>query len=93
MYRESAWRLCPTRKTNFWPLARRRLPFIDKAPEERLKVSSLREETNGLYLEGLIRGIPCLMLGDTSATITLLRTDLTQNLKEQLITTRLIAFL
>ncbi|GBM61112.1 hypothetical protein AVEN_209835-1 [Araneus ventricosus] len=39
------------------------------------------------YLEGSICGIQCLMLVDTCANVTLLRTDLAQKLKEKLIYT------
>ncbi|GBM22684.1 hypothetical protein AVEN_144461-1 [Araneus ventricosus] len=52
----------------------RRLPFLNKAPEEGLKVSSLCGERNVLYLEGSICGIPCLMLVDTGANVTLTAT-------------------
>ncbi|GBO11509.1 Retrovirus-related Pol polyprotein from transposon 297 [Araneus ventricosus] len=65
----------------------RRLPFLNKAPEEGLKVSALCGGKNGLYLEGSICGIPCLMLVDTGANVTLVRTDLAQNLKENFIYT------
>ncbi|GBN71181.1 hypothetical protein AVEN_133438-1 [Araneus ventricosus] len=58
-----------------------------KAPEEGPRVSSLSGKKNGLYLEGSICGIQCLMLVDTGANVTLLRTDLAQKLKEQLIYT------
>ncbi|GBM66543.1 Retrovirus-related Pol polyprotein from transposon 297 [Araneus ventricosus] len=68
-------------------LAGRRLPSLNKAPEEGLRVSSLSGKKNGLYLEGSICGIQCLMLVDTGANVTLLRTDLAQKLKEQLIYT------
>ncbi|CAL1260935.1 unnamed protein product [Larinioides sclopetarius] len=37
----------------------RRLPFLDKAPKEGLKVSALSGEKNGFYLEGSICGNPC----------------------------------
>ncbi|GBN26996.1 Retrovirus-related Pol polyprotein from transposon 297 [Araneus ventricosus] len=68
-------------------LAGRRLPFLYKAPEEGLKVSALCGGRNGLYLEGSICGIPCLMLVDTGANVTLVRTDLTQKLKQNFIYT------
>ncbi|GBM95875.1 Retrovirus-related Pol polyprotein from transposon 412 [Araneus ventricosus] len=42
---------------------------------------------NGLYLEGSICGISCLMLVDTGANVTLVRTDLVQKLKENFIYT------
>ncbi|GBN53348.1 hypothetical protein AVEN_221597-1 [Araneus ventricosus] len=45
------------------------------------------QKKNGLYLKGYICGIQCLMLVDTGANVTLLRTDLAQKLKEQLIYT------
>ncbi|GBM90050.1 hypothetical protein AVEN_242671-1 [Araneus ventricosus] len=66
-------------------LAGRRLPSLNRAPEEGPRVSSLSGKKNGLYLEGSICGIQCLMLVDTGANVTLLRTDLAQKLKEQLI--------
>ncbi|GBL72224.1 Retrovirus-related Pol polyprotein from transposon 412 [Araneus ventricosus] len=59
---------------------------LNRAPEEGPRVS-LSGKKNGLYLEGSICGIQCLMLVDTGANITLLRTDLAQRLKEQLIYT------
>ncbi|GBL81193.1 Retrovirus-related Pol polyprotein from transposon 412 [Araneus ventricosus] len=65
----------------------RRLPFLNKAPEEGLKVSALCGGINGLYLEGSICGIPCLMLVDTGANVTLVRTDLAQKMKENFIYT------
>ncbi|GBN12768.1 Retrovirus-related Pol polyprotein from transposon 297, partial [Araneus ventricosus] len=68
-------------------LAGRRLPSLNRAPEEGPRVSSLSGKKNGLYLEGSICGIQCLMLVDTGANVTLLRTDLAQKLKEQLIYT------
>ncbi|GBM43221.1 Transposon Ty3-I Gag-Pol polyprotein, partial [Araneus ventricosus] len=68
-------------------LAGRRLPSLNGAPEEGPRVSSLSGKKNGLYLEGSICGIQCLMLVDTGANVTLLRTDLAQKLKEQLIYT------
>ncbi|GBN03700.1 hypothetical protein AVEN_258831-1 [Araneus ventricosus] len=52
-------------------LTERRLTFLNKAHEEGLKVSALCGGRNGLYLEGSICGIPCLMLVDTGANITL----------------------
>ncbi|GBN85984.1 hypothetical protein AVEN_70712-1 [Araneus ventricosus] len=51
-------------------LTGRRLLFLKKAPEEGLKVSAPCGRSNGLYLEGSICGIPCLML-DTGANVTL----------------------
>ncbi|GBL73806.1 hypothetical protein AVEN_230773-1 [Araneus ventricosus] len=66
-------------------LAGRRLPFLNKVPEEGLKNSALSGKKNGLYLEGSVCGIQCLMLVDTGTNVTLLRTDLAQKLKEQLI--------
>ncbi|GBO18284.1 Retrovirus-related Pol polyprotein from transposon 297 [Araneus ventricosus] len=68
-------------------LAGRRLPSLNRAPEVGPRVSSLSGKKNGLYLEGSICGIQCLMLVDTGANVTLLRTDLAQKLKEQLIYT------
>ncbi|GBM19402.1 hypothetical protein AVEN_196027-1 [Araneus ventricosus] len=68
-------------------LTGQRLPFLNKDPEEGLKVSALCGERNGLYLEGSICGIQCLILMDTGANVTLLRTDLVQKLKEQIIYT------
>ncbi|GBM55009.1 Retrovirus-related Pol polyprotein from transposon 412 [Araneus ventricosus] len=62
-------------------------PFLNKAPEEGLKVSALCGGRNGLYLEGSICGIPCLMLVDTGANVTLVRTDLAQKLKGNFIYT------
>ncbi|GBN34188.1 Retrovirus-related Pol polyprotein from transposon 297, partial [Araneus ventricosus] len=68
-------------------LTGRRLPFLNKAPEEGLKVSALCGRRNGLYLEGSICGIPCLVLVDTGANVTLVRTDLAQKLKGNFIYT------
>ncbi|GBN95947.1 Retrovirus-related Pol polyprotein from transposon 297 [Araneus ventricosus] len=62
-------------------------PFLNKASEEGLKVSALCGGRNGLYLEGSICGIPCLMLVDTGANVTLVRTDLAQKLKGNFIYT------
>ncbi|GBM70786.1 hypothetical protein AVEN_127334-1 [Araneus ventricosus] len=74
-------------KLTYGCLAGRRLPSLNKSPEEGPRVSSLSGKKNGLYLEGSICGIQCLMLVDIGANVTLLRTDLTQKLKEQLIYT------
>ncbi|GBM47532.1 hypothetical protein AVEN_90248-1 [Araneus ventricosus] len=63
------------------------LYFLNKALEEGLKVSALCGGRNGLYLEGSICGIPYLILVDTGANATLVRTDLTQKLKENFIYT------
>ncbi|GBM63806.1 hypothetical protein AVEN_262695-1 [Araneus ventricosus] len=68
-------------------LAGRRLPFLNKAREEGLKVSALCGGRIGLYVEGSICGIPCLMLADTGANVTLVRINLTQKLKENFIYT------
>ncbi|GBN23175.1 hypothetical protein AVEN_156248-1 [Araneus ventricosus] len=68
-------------------LAGQRLPFLNRTPEEGPRVSSLSGKKNGLYLEGSICGIQCLMLVDTGANVTLLRAHLAQKLKEQLIYT------
>ncbi|GBN58505.1 hypothetical protein AVEN_16858-1 [Araneus ventricosus] len=63
------------------------MPSLNRPHEEGPRVFSPSGKKNGLYLEGSICGIQRLMLVDTSATITLLRTDLAQKLKEQLIYT------
>ncbi|GBN00699.1 Retrovirus-related Pol polyprotein from transposon 297 [Araneus ventricosus] len=80
-------RECQRGKLMYGRLTRRRLPFLNKVPEERLKVSALCRGRNGLYLEGSICGIPCLMLVDTGGNVTLVRTDLAQKLKENFIFT------
>ncbi|GBN64769.1 hypothetical protein AVEN_229133-1 [Araneus ventricosus] len=54
----------------FGRLTGRRLPFLDKASEEGLKVSTPCGGTNGLFLEGSICCVPCLMLVDTGANVT-----------------------
>ncbi|GBM44346.1 AP-3 complex subunit delta-1 [Araneus ventricosus] len=74
-------------KLMYGRLTGRRLPFLNKAPEEGLKVSTLCGGRNGLYLEGSICSIPCLMLVDTGANVSLVRTDLAQKLKENFIYT------
>ncbi|GBN55576.1 hypothetical protein AVEN_94504-1 [Araneus ventricosus] len=74
-------------KLTYGCLAGRRLPSLNRAPEEGPRVSSLSGRKNGLYLEGSICGIQCLMLVVAGANVTLLRTDLAQKLKEQLIYT------
>ncbi|GBO29548.1 Retrovirus-related Pol polyprotein from transposon 412 [Araneus ventricosus] len=63
------------------------MPSLNRSPEEGPRVFSPSGKKNGLYLEGSICGIQRLMLVDTSANITLLRTDLAQKLKEQVIYT------
>ncbi|GBN52972.1 hypothetical protein AVEN_47392-1 [Araneus ventricosus] len=68
-------------------LTGRRLPFLNKAPEEGLKVSALCGGRNGLYLKESICDIPCLFLVDTGTNITLLRADLAHKVKERLIYT------
>ncbi|GBL92402.1 hypothetical protein AVEN_174695-1 [Araneus ventricosus] len=75
-------------KLTYGCLAGRRLPSLNEAPEEGPRVSPLSGKKNGLYIEGSICGIQRLMLVvDTGANVTLLRTDLVQKLKEQLIHT------
>ncbi|GBM66381.1 Retrovirus-related Pol polyprotein from transposon 412 [Araneus ventricosus] len=74
-------------KLMYGRLSGRRLPFLNRAPEEGLKVSALCGGRNGLYLEGFICGIPCLMLVDTGANVTLVRTDFAQKLKRNFIYT------
>ncbi|GBM24791.1 hypothetical protein AVEN_245043-1 [Araneus ventricosus] len=68
-------------------LTGRSLPFLNKAPEEGLKVSALCGGRNGPYLEGSICSIPCLMLVDTGENVTIVRTDLAQKLKGKFIDT------
>ncbi|GBN12159.1 hypothetical protein AVEN_241056-1 [Araneus ventricosus] len=65
-------------------LAERRIPSLNKAPIEGLKTSALSGGKNGLYLEGLICGILCLMLLDTGTSATVLTAALVLKLKEQL---------
>ncbi|GBL96759.1 hypothetical protein AVEN_138652-1 [Araneus ventricosus] len=65
----------------------RKIPTLNKSPEEGLKVSTLSGGGNGLYLKGLICDIPCLFLVDTGTNITLLRADLAHKVKERLIYT------
>ncbi|GBM58366.1 hypothetical protein AVEN_169845-1, partial [Araneus ventricosus] len=55
-------------------LTGRRLRLLNKVPEEGLKVSALCGGRNGLYFEGSICGMPCLMLVDTGANVTLTAT-------------------
>ncbi|GBN32418.1 hypothetical protein AVEN_169512-1 [Araneus ventricosus] len=61
--------------------------FSIKRLKEGLKVSAFCGGRNGLYLEGSICGIPCLMLVNTGANVTLVRTDLAQKMKEKFIYT------
>ncbi|GBM31667.1 hypothetical protein AVEN_198936-1 [Araneus ventricosus] len=65
----------------------RKIPTLNKSPEEGLKVSTLSGGGNGLYLKGSICDIPCLFLVDTGTNITLLRADLAHKVKERLIYT------
>ncbi|GFT21110.1 transposon Ty3-I Gag-Pol polyprotein [Nephila pilipes] len=58
-----------------------------KNPVEGLKISALSGKKNGLYLEGSICGVPCLMLVDAGANVTLFRTDIAQKLNQQFIYT------
>ncbi|GBO36926.1 hypothetical protein AVEN_49528-1 [Araneus ventricosus] len=74
-------------KLTYGRLAGRRLPFVIKDPEEGLKDSALSGGENGLYLEGSICRTPCLMLVNTGANVTFLRTDLAQKLNEKIIYT------
>ncbi|GBM39040.1 hypothetical protein AVEN_122179-1 [Araneus ventricosus] len=59
----------------------------DEDTQHATKVSALCGERNGLYLEGSICGISSLMLVDTGANVTLVRTDLAQKLKGNFIYT------
>ncbi|GBN69454.1 hypothetical protein AVEN_138123-1 [Araneus ventricosus] len=68
-------------------LAERKIPTLNKSPEEGLKVSALSGGGNGRYLEGSICDIPCLFLVDRGTNITLLRADLARKLKGRLIYT------
>ncbi|GBM01235.1 hypothetical protein AVEN_174351-1 [Araneus ventricosus] len=79
--------ITPVQELTYGRLAGRRFSFLNKAPEEGLKVSALSGGRNEFYLKGSICGIPCSMLVDTEANVTLLRTDLAQKLKEQFIYT------
>ncbi|GBM31847.1 hypothetical protein AVEN_56942-1 [Araneus ventricosus] len=76
-----------SRKLTCGRLAGRKIPTLNKSPEEELKVSALSGGGNGLYLEGSICDIPCLFLVDTGTNITLLGTDLAHKVKERLIYT------
>ncbi|GBM86596.1 hypothetical protein AVEN_131417-1 [Araneus ventricosus] len=68
-------------------LEERKIPTLNRTPEEGLKVSELSGGGNGLYLKGSICDAPCLFLVDTVTYITLLRADLARKLKERLIYT------
>ncbi|GBN03836.1 hypothetical protein AVEN_233033-1 [Araneus ventricosus] len=61
----------PIKRTQGCP-AGRRLPSLNRIPEEGPSVSSLRGKKNGLYFEGSICGIQCLILVDAGANVTLL---------------------
>ncbi|GBM98938.1 hypothetical protein AVEN_265684-1 [Araneus ventricosus] len=74
-------------KLIFGRLAERGIPFLNRAPEEGLKASTLSGEGNGLYLKRSICDIPRLMLVDTGTNVTLLREDLARKLKKRLIYT------
>ncbi|UYV82242.1 K02A2.6-like [Cordylochernes scorpioides] len=50
------------------------------APDGTIQVSSLRNTENGLLLRGFINGRSCDMVIDTGANVTLVRTDVFQNL-------------
>ncbi|GBM31049.1 hypothetical protein AVEN_120255-1 [Araneus ventricosus] len=76
-----------SRKLTCGRLAERKIPTLNKSPEEELKVSTLSGGENGLYLKGSICDIPCLFLVDTGTNITLLRADLAHKVKERLIYT------
>ncbi|GBM19309.1 hypothetical protein AVEN_218026-1 [Araneus ventricosus] len=76
-----------SRKLTCGRLAERKIPTLNKSPEEELKVSTLSGGGNGLYLKGSICDIPCLFLVDTGTNITLLRADLAHKVKERLIYT------
>ncbi|UYV79411.1 K02A2.6-like [Cordylochernes scorpioides] len=54
-------------------------PF-ENAPDGTIQVSSLRNTENGLLLRGFINGRSCDMVIDTGANVTLVRTDVFQNL-------------
>ncbi|GBM09879.1 hypothetical protein AVEN_241206-1 [Araneus ventricosus] len=74
-------------KLTYGRLAERRIPILNKAPEEEIKVSALSRRGNGLYIEGSICDIPCLFLVNRGTSITLLRVDLARKLKERRIYT------
>ncbi|GBM17504.1 hypothetical protein AVEN_48028-1 [Araneus ventricosus] len=76
-----------SRKLTCGRLSERKIPTLNKSPEEELKVSTLSGGGNGLYLKGSICDIPCLFLVDTGTNITLLRADLAHKVKERLIYT------
>ncbi|GBL97787.1 hypothetical protein AVEN_68622-1 [Araneus ventricosus] len=76
-----------SRKLTCGRLAERKIPILNKSPEEGLKVSTICGGGNGLYLKGSICDIPCLFLVDTGTNITLLRADLAHKVKERLIYT------
>ncbi|GBL98691.1 hypothetical protein AVEN_19731-1 [Araneus ventricosus] len=74
-------------KLNCDRLGERKIPTLNKFPEEGMKVFALSRGGNGLYLERSICDIPCLFLVGKGTNITLLRADLARKLKERLIST------
>ncbi|KFM59575.1 hypothetical protein X975_12160, partial [Stegodyphus mimosarum] len=65
----------------------RRLPDNEKLYFKELKISAVSGNSNGLSIDGHIDGVPSNMIIDTGANVTVIRKDLVQLFKDNLIWT------
>ncbi|KFM57791.1 hypothetical protein X975_26945, partial [Stegodyphus mimosarum] len=68
-------------------IAERSLNDNGKIHFKALKISVVSGNSNGLSISGHINGVPCNMIIDTGANVTIIRKDLAQQFKDKLIWT------
>ncbi|GFT74516.1 retrovirus-related Pol polyprotein from transposon 412 [Trichonephila clavipes] len=68
-------------------LVGRRLPDFGKPHFQVCKISTKSTGENGIFIMGHVNELPCNMIIDTGANVSIIRNDLAQKLKEKLIWT------
>ncbi|GFS77432.1 retrovirus-related Pol polyprotein from transposon 412 [Trichonephila clavipes] len=68
-------------------LVRRRLPDFGKPHFQVCQISTKSTGENGIFIMGHVNELPCNMIIDTGANVSIIRNDLAQKLKEKLIWT------
>ncbi|GFW50629.1 hypothetical protein TNCV_2889311 [Trichonephila clavipes] len=68
-------------------LVGRRLPDFGKPHFQVCKISTKSNGENGIFIMGHVNELPCNMIIDTGANVSIIRNDLAQKLKEKLIWT------
>ncbi|GFX90120.1 retrovirus-related Pol polyprotein from transposon 17.6 [Trichonephila clavipes] len=68
-------------------LVGRRLPDFGKPHFQVCQISTKSTGENGIFIMGHVNELPCNMIIDTGANVSIIRNDLAQNLKEKLIWT------